>query len=86
MKQVVLKRLLVGGIAALGIVGFSSPAVFAMSSYSNNNGSSYGNNVSRCDMMREDWNNNNNCRPVYRVNNNQRPCNRYGGNNDNRSW
>jgi len=87
MKQAVLKKLLVSGVAALGVIGLSAPAAFAMG---NGYNSSYGNGYSRC-YGAQGWNNNNwnnGCQPVYvqpqpyryvSYNYSKPMCNRYGG-------
>jgi hypothetical protein len=86
MKQAVLKKILVSGITALGVIGLSAPAAFAMGNNSYNYGSSYGNDYSRC-YGAQGWNDGNNwnngCQPIYRQPyryvNYSSPCNRYGG-------
>lgn len=81
MKQATIKRVLASSAAAIGIIGLSSPAAFAMSS---NYGSSYSShkvNYSACPMVRygdsdgDEWGNNggnwgmhnNNCMPMNRL-------------------
>jgi len=90
MKQAVLKKLLVSGVAALGVIGLSAPAAFAMGNGYNGYNSSYGNGYSRC-YGAQGWNNNNwnnGCQPVYvqpqpyryvSYNYSKPMCNRYGG-------
>jgi hypothetical protein len=62
VKQAVLKKMLAGGAAAIGIIAISTPAAFAMgNNYGNYNSYSNYNNPN-CYMMRgnygNDWNNN----------------------------
>jgi hypothetical protein len=86
MTRTLAKKLLFSGVAALGIIGATSPAAFAYSGNSNYSSSNnnYSNNNCRMDMNNYGWqgndwyrDNNDMCQMPYRSNMNNNYNNNY---------